>query len=31
MYADEDMILHEAEWYVTEDGDLDMDGRCPRS
>ena len=26
MYADEDMILHETEWYVKEDGDLDMDG-----
>ena len=26
MYADEDMILHEPEWYVKEDGDLDMDG-----
>ena len=26
MYADEDMLLHETEWYVKEDGDLDMDG-----
>ena len=26
MYADEDMILHETEWYVKPDGDLDMDG-----
>ena len=24
VYADEDMILHEPEWYVKEDGDLDM-------
>ena len=26
MYADEDMIVHETEWYVKPDGDLDMDG-----
>ena len=26
MYAREDMILHETEWYVKPDGDLDMDG-----
>ena len=26
MYPDEDMILHEPEWYVKPDGDLDMDG-----
>ena len=26
MYPDEDMILHEVEWYVKPDGDLDMDG-----
>ena len=26
VYADEDMILHETQWYVKPDGDLDMDG-----
>ena len=26
MYAHEDMIVHETEWYVKPDGDLDMDG-----
>ncbi len=26
MYAEEDMILHETQWYVKPDGDLDMDG-----
>ena len=26
MYADEDLIVHETEWYVKPDGDLDMDG-----
>ena len=26
MYAEEDLIVHETEWYVKPDGDLDMDG-----
>ena len=26
VYAEEDMILHETQWYVKPDGDLDMEG-----